>query len=191
MRLAPLDDPYCLGLASMSLVSREPFWDEEDLPFRLHGAGVMRIVPEEAFHKQLLAATKDELAVMPDCPDAPGWLVPEGIVARWMSLHLANARLDDLLLSHPLYTHLVKPDRHGRSRGGRGRIVQWTPGVPTHAHVQGPEFLEGDRSAPTVNRQRAKYRAACIDLLEQLHEAFDLVEVELSFAFEADASRDA
>ncbi|MEK6975078.1 MAG: hypothetical protein AABY18_01895 [Candidatus Thermoplasmatota archaeon] len=186
MSLTALDNPDCLGLASMSLVAREPFWDEADLPFRLHGSGVLRIEPSEAFHKQLLAANRDELAVMPDCPDAPGWLVPEGIVARWMSLHLANARLDDLLLSHPLYTHLVKLDGRGRARGGRGRLVQWTPGVPTHAHIQGPEFLEGDRSAPTVNRQREKYRAACQDLLERLHEAFDLVEVELAFAFEAE-----
>lgn len=186
MSLAALRDEGCIGLAGISLVAREPFWDEADLPFTLHGAGVVRLEPRAGLRKHLLAATKDELLVMPDCPDAPGWLVPEGIVARWMSLHVANERLDDLLLSHPLYTHLVKPDREGRSRGGRGRLVQWTPGVPTHAHLQGPEFLEGDKAAPTVNRQRAKYAAACEDLLARLHEAFDLDEVELSFAFESE-----
>lgn len=185
MTLAALREDGCLGLAGITLVARAPFWDEEDLPFRLHGAGVVRVEPRDGLRKSLLAATKDELAVMPDCPDAPGWLVPEGIVARWMSLHVANERLDDLLLSHPLYTHLVKPDKEGRSRGGRARLVQWTPGVPTHAHVKGPEFLEGDKSAPAVNRQRAKYAAACQDLLDRLHATFDLDEVELSFAFDA------
>lgn len=185
MTLAALREEGCLGLAGLTLVARAPFWDEDVLPFRLHGAGVLRLEPRAGFRKSLLAATKDELAVMPDCPDAPGWLVPDGIVARWMTTHVANERLDDLLLSHPLYTHLVKPDKEGRSRGGRAPLVQWTPGVPTHAHVKGPEFLQGDRSAPTVNRQRAKYAAACQDLLDRLHAAFDLDEVELSFAFEA------
>lgn len=184
MSLEALRSDDCLGLAGISLVAREPFWDEDDLPFLLHGAGVVRVEPRDGFRKQLLAATRDELLVMPDCPDAPGWMVPEGIVARWMGLHVANERLDDLLLSHPLYTHLVKPDKEGRSRGGRARLVSWMPGVPTHAHVAGPEFLEGDKSAPTVNRQRAKYAAACQDLLDRLQEAFDLDEVELSFAFE-------
>ena len=186
MSLDALRADDCLGLAGISLVAREPFWEEDDLPFRLHGAGVVRVEPRDGFRKQLLAATKDEALVMPDCPDAPGWLVPEGIVARWMSLHVANERLDDLLLSHPLYTHLVKPDPAGHSRGGRARLVQWTPGVPTHAHLAGPEFLQGDKSAPTVNRQRAKYAAACQDLLDKLGEAFDLDEVELAFAFDAD-----
>lgn len=186
MSLDALEADDCLGLAGIALVARKPFWDEDDLPFRLHGAGVVRVEPKAGFRKQLLATTKDELAVMPDCPDAPGWLVPEGIVARWMSLHVANERLDDLLLSHPLYTHLVKPDKAGHSRGGRARLVGWTPGVPTHAHIAGPEFLEGDRSAPTVNRQRAKYAAACEDLLAKLHEAFDLDEVELAFAFDVE-----
>jgi hypothetical protein len=183
--LAPLRDEDCVGLAGISLVAREPFWDEDDLPFKMHGAGVVRIEPKAGFRKQLLATTKDELLVMPDCPDAPGWMVPEGIVARWMSLHLVNARLDDLLLSHPVYTHLVKPDKAGHSRGGRRRLVQWTPGVPTHAHIMGPEFLEGDKSAPTVNRQRAKYAKACDDLVASLLQTFDLDEVELSFSFEA------
>lgn len=186
MSLDALRADDCLGLAGISLVAREPFWDEDDLPFRMHGAGVVRVEPLDGFRKQLLAATKDELLVMPDCPDAPGWLVPEGIVARWMSLHVANERLDDLLLSHPLYTHRVKPDKEGHSRGGRSRLVQWTPGVPTHAHLVGPEFLRGDKSAPTVNRQRAKYAAACQDLVDKLHAAFPLDEVELAFAFDSD-----
>lgn len=185
MNLDALRDDTCLGLAGITLVARQPFWDEDDLPFVLHGTGIVRIEPRPGFRKQLLAASRDELAVMPDCPDAPGWLVPEGIVRRWMSLHVVHAGLDDLLLSHPLYQHLVKPDRAGRSRGGRGRLVQWTPGIPTHAHVAGPEFLEGDRSAPTVNRQRAKYAAACRGLLDELAAAFDLQEMEVSFAFEA------
>lgn len=186
MTLDPLQRADCVGLGGITLVARDAFWDEDDLPFRMHGAGVVRVEPKAGFRKQLLAGTKDELLVMPDCPDAPGWLVPEGIVARWMGLHVANEQLDDLLLSHPLYTHLVKPDKQGHSRGGRARLVQWTPGVPTHAHIAGPEFLEGDKSAPTVNRQRGKYAAACQDLLDRLHEAFHLHEVELSFAFESD-----
>lgn len=189
MNLDALRDPDCLGLAGLTLVAREPFWDEGDLPFRLHGAGILRLEPDAGFSKRLLATSTDELAVMPDCKDAPGWLVPEGIVARWMALHVSNPRLDDVLLSHPLYTHLVKTDGQGRSRGGMGRLVQWLPGIPTHAHVAGPEFLEGDRAAPTVNRQRGKYATACADLVGKLREAFDLDEVELAFAFQADGER--
>ncbi len=60
------------------------------------------------------------------------------------------------------------------------------PGIPTHAHVAGPEFLEGDRSAPTVNRQHAKDAAACEDLVAKMLNAFDLDEVELAFAFQVD-----
>lgn len=182
--LAPLRDGHCLGLSAITLVARQPFWDEADLPFTLHGAGILRVEPQPAFAKHLLAGSADELAVMPDCPDAPGWLVPEGIVARWMALQVRNATLDDILLSHPLYTHLVQPDAKERSRGGRARLVHWTPGIPTQAHLTGPEFLPGNPQAPIVNRQRAKYAAACEDLVARLDKAFPLAEIELAFAFQ-------
>lgn len=187
MNLDALRDPDCLGLASITLIARTPFWNDSDLPFTLHGAGILRIEPRPGFHKRLLAATTDELAVMPDCPDAPGWLVPEGIVARWMNQHITHAELEDLLLPHPLYQDLVRLDGAGHSRGGRMRLVQWTPGVPTHAHLVGPEFLPGDPSASAVNRQRAKYAAACARLLADLQGAFPLEEIELSFAFKSNA----
>lgn len=184
MNLDALRDPTCLGLASIGLVAREPFWDEADLPFTLHGSGIVRLEPRPGFSKKLLAATPDELAVLADCPDAPGWLVPESLVARWMTRHVRNATLDDLLLAHPLYAHQVQPDAQGRSRGGRAPLVHWTPGVPTHASLVGPEFLPDDKAAPAVNRQRAKYAAACEDLLARLGKAFPLTEIELAFAFQ-------
>lgn len=185
MNLDALRAPTCLGLASIGLVAREPFWEEADLPFTLHGAGVVRIEPKAGFRKPLLATTRDELAVMPDCPDAPGWLVPEGIVARWMAHHVRNAALDDLLLTHPLYAHRVQPDGQGLSRGGRTPLAHWTPGVPTHASLVGPEFLPDDKAAPAVNRDRARYAAACADLLAALQKAFPLLEIELAFAHDA------
>lgn len=187
MSLDALRDDDCLGLAGITLVSRSPFWDEADLPFTLHGAGILRIEPRPGFHKHLLAATRDELAVMPDCPDAPGWLVPAGIVARWMDQHVSHATLDDILLTRPVYQDLLRLDADGHSRGGRMRLVHWTPGVPTHAHLVGPEFLPHDRSASPVNRQRAKYAAACTELLADLQAAFPLDEVELAFAFKSHA----
>lgn len=182
-RLDALRDPACVGVSSISFISGQPFWRESDLPFVMHGTGIVRLEPKPGFHKSMLAATADELAVIADCKDAPGWLVPEGIVARWLASHIANETLDDVLLSHPLYTHLVKVDKQGHSRGGRGRLVHWTPGVPTQAHVVGPEFLPDDPTAPAVNRQRAKYAAACEDLLRQLDESFGAAEIELALAF--------
>lgn len=185
MNLDALLHADCRGLAGITLVAREPFWSEADLPFAIHGAGVLRVEPRPGFRRVLLAGDQDELAVMPDCPDAPGWLVPQEIVSRWMTQHITNPRLDDILLAHPLYKHLVQLDAAGHARGGRWRLVQWTPGIPTHAHIRGPEFLPADRSAPTINRQRAKYANACAHLLDELQATFALEEIELAFAYQS------
>ncbi|MFO1535936.1 MAG: hypothetical protein ABR586_09745, partial [Thermoplasmatota archaeon] len=50
---------------------------------------------------------------------------------------------------------------------------------PTLATVVAPEFLPHDRDAPKVNRDRAAYAEAVLDLLRQLDERFDLMEVEV------------
>ena len=42
-----------------------------------------------------------------------------------------------------------------------------------------PEFLPTDKEAPEVNRDRAAYAEAVLDLLAQLDKRFDLLEVEV------------
>jgi hypothetical protein len=165
-------------------VSRTPFWDEGDLPFELHGGGaVVRLEPAEGFAKSSLAASHDELLLVLDCPDAPGWIVPTAIVADWMARNVACAPLDDLLLSSPLYAYATRVDRQGRSRIGRGRLAHWAPGIPTVASLMAPEWLPRDADAPKVNRDRAAHVAALQDLLAAIDREFGLLEVEVGSRF--------
>jgi hypothetical protein len=176
---ALLRNPLCQGCGPLHLVAREPFWDEADLPFLLEGGGtVCHLLPDDGFRKESLAASEDERLLVADCPDAPGWLAPQEVVASWMARNVTNPALDDLLLSHPLYEYLTQTDEEGHSRGP-APLVQWVPGVPTLATVAAPEFLPSDRDAPEVNRDRAAYADAVLDLLRMLDERFDLVEAEV------------
>ena len=172
------------GFGSVNLVAGRPFWSEEDLPFELHGGGaVVRLEPAQGFSKSSLAASHDELLLVLDCPDAPGWLVPSAIVADWMARNVACAALDDLLLSSPLYGYATKVDRQGRSRIGRGRLAQWAPGVPTVASLMAPEWLPRDADAPKVNRDRATHVAALQELVSAIDAEFGLLEVEVGSRF--------
>jgi hypothetical protein len=185
-----LRDPRCDGVGSLQLVGRLPFWDEEELPFTLFGGGtVFRLVPDRGFRKESLAASTDERLLIVDCPDAEGWLVPQGIIAEWLSRHVTNAQLDDLLLGHPLYEHLTRLDERGHSRAGRARLIHWTPGVPTAAIVRAPEFLPDDREAPAVNRSRPAYAAAVTGLLRSLSGAFDLLDIEVGLTMRPPVTR--
>jgi hypothetical protein len=176
---ALLRNGLCQGCGPLHLVAREPFWPEDSLPFLLEGGGtVCHLVPDAGFRKESLAGSEDERLLIADCPDAPGWLAPQEVVASWMSRNVSNAALDDLLLSHPLYEYLTQTDEEGHSRGP-APLVQWMPGVPTLATVAAPEFLPGDPEAPEVNRDRAAYAEAVLDLLRKLDERFDLLEVEV------------
>ncbi|MCA1810641.1 MAG: hypothetical protein LC623_01355, partial [Halobacteriales archaeon] len=176
---AVLRSPLCQGCGPLHLVGREPFWREDALPFLLEGGGtVCHLLPDQGFTKESLAASEDERLLIVDCPDAPGWLAPQEIVSSWMARHVTNPALDDLLLSHPLYEYLTQTDEEGHSRGP-APLAQWVPGVPTLATVVAPEFLPHDRDAPKVNRDRAAYAEAVLDLLRQLDERFDLMEVEV------------
>lgn len=185
-----LRDPACQGCGAIQLVAREPFWDEEDLPFLLEGGGtVCHLVPSDGFTKQSLAASEDEALMVVDCPDEPGWLVPQDIVAAWMARNVTHPALDDLLLSHPLYEYLTALDDEGRSRGA-AHLVRWMPGVPTLATVDAPEFLPTDPHAPKVNRDRAAYSSAVLDLLRQIDARFDLLEAEVALRFGEDPPPD-
>jgi hypothetical protein len=175
-----LASPAAHGVGSLTLVARTPFWDEAALPFEVHGGGsVVRIVPRHGFTKDRLAGSLDERLLVVDCPDDEGWLVPGGLVAGWMARHVTCAELDDVLLAHPLYAHVTKVDAKGRSRAGRARLATWSPGIPTVAHLLEPPFL-ADKAAPAVNRARAAYADAVVDLVARLREGFDLDEVEVS-----------
>lgn len=176
-----LASPSCSGAGSIHLVAREPFWDEDSLPFVLHGGGnVVRLVPRPGFARDNLAGSLDERLLVVDCPDDEGWLVPSGVVAAWMARHVESPALEDLLLSHPLYAHMTKVDAKGRSRGGKGRLVHWTPGVPTVATLAEPPFLPDDKRAPPVNRERAAYADAVVDLVGLLRSELGLLEVEVA-----------
>ncbi|MFO1533312.1 MAG: hypothetical protein ABR562_06400 [Thermoplasmatota archaeon] len=175
-----LKSPLSQGAGPIQLVARKPFWDEGDMPFQFEGGGtVCRIVPERGFRKESLAGSEDERLLIVDCPDDEGWLVPEDLVSDWMSRNVTSEELDDLLLSHPLYEYLTATDDEGHSRGGRGELVQWAPGVPTLANIYPPEFLPDDEEAPKVNRDRAAYAKAVVDLVEKILARFDIEEVEL------------
>jgi hypothetical protein len=180
--LKPLLEPRCAGCGPIRLVGRRPFWSEADLPFEFHGAALAaRIVPRAGFRKSSLAATPDELLLIADCPDDEGWIVPEPLLAQWMTRNVTCEALDDLLLAHPLYESLTRVDDAGGSRGGLGRLAGWTPGIPALASIREPEFMPHDRAAPMVNRDRAAYAAAVADLLAQLERAFEPIELEASF----------
>lgn len=173
-------EPDCAGAGPIQLVARKPFWDEADLPFRFEGGGsICRIVPDRGFRKESLAGSEDERLLIVDCPDDEGWLVPEDVVADWMARNVTCEELDDLLLSHPLYEYLTQTDDEGHSRGGRGELVQWAPGIPTMANLYPPEFLPDDSEAPAVNRDRNTYAKAVVDLIHKLLVRFDIDEVEL------------
>lgn len=179
-----LRSPHCQGAGSIHLLARQPFWDEDSLPFVLHGGGsVVRIVPRPGFSRDNLAGTADERLLVVDCPDDEGWLVPAGTVAAWMTRHMSNPELEDVLLAHPLYAYATKVDGKGRSRMGPGKLVHWSPGLPTSATLTEPPFLPDDRKAPAVNRDRVAYADAVVDLLGQLCKRFKLVEVEVSARF--------
>ncbi|HEX2066591.1 MAG TPA: hypothetical protein VHI93_07245 [Candidatus Thermoplasmatota archaeon] len=176
---ALLRNPLCQGCGPIHLVASEPFWREDILPFLLEGGGtVCHLLPDPGFRKESLAGSEDERLLIADCPDAPGWLAPQDVVAAWMARNVTNPALDDLLLSHPLYEYLTQTDEEGHSRGP-APLVQWMPGVPTLATVAPPGFLPTDREAPAVNRVRAAYAEAVLDLLRRLDERFDLLEVEV------------
>lgn len=176
-----LRSPSCQGVGGLHLVAREPFWDASALPFSLHGGGtVLRVVPEAGFRRENLAATPDERLLIVDCPDDEGWLVPYGVVAGWLGLHVTCPPLDDLLLAHPLYSYTTKVDGKGRSRMGRERLAHWAPGVPTIATLAEPPFRPDDPEAPPVNRDRHAYADAVVDLVKRLRHGFDLLEVEVS-----------
>lgn len=180
---ALLNDPLCQGCGPIHLVAREPFWAEDQLPFLVEGGGtVCHLVPDTGFTKESLAASEDERLLIADCPDAPGWLAPQEVVAAWMARNVTNPLLDDLLLSHPLYEYLTQTDEDGHSRGP-APLVQWMPGVPTLATVGAPEFLPSDPEAPKVNRDRDAYAKAVLDLLRALDERFDLLELEVALRF--------
>jgi len=179
-----LRDRRCQGAGPLQLVARRPFWDEEALPFQVHGGGaVLRVVPAPGFARENLAGSPDERATIVDCPDDEGWLAASSIVAGWMARHVACPPLDDLLLAHPLYAHATKVDRRGRSRMGKARLASWVPGVPTIASIAEPPFTPADRAAPAVNRTRAAYAGAVVDLVGQLRDAFDLLEVEVPLRY--------
>jgi hypothetical protein len=182
-----LRNPLCQGCGAIQLVAGQPFWDEEELPFLFEGGGtVCHLLPDAGFRQESLAGSEDERLLIVDCPGDEGWLVPEDIVADWMARNVTHPALDDLLLSHPLYEYLTRNDEEGHSRGGRGELVQWAPGIPTAASLYPPEFLPNDPDAPAVNRDRATYAEAVLDLLRQLHERFDLIEVEVGVRFGED-----
>lgn len=181
---AILLDPACEGAGDIHLLAREGFWNDDALPFQVAGGGsVLRVVPDAALTPQLFASTDDERHTIVPCHDAPGWLVPSATVAGWLTRHVSNSKLDDLLLSHPLYSYLTAPDDDGLSRGGMARLVHWTPAMPHIATIVGPEFLPMDPDAPEVNRVRTMYADAVIDLLLQLEQAFDVEEVELGILY--------
>ncbi|MEA3190312.1 MAG: hypothetical protein QOD77_894 [Thermoplasmata archaeon] len=182
--VALLSHPLCQGAGPLQLVAREPFWDDRDLPFEFEGGGtICRVIPQRGFRKESLAGSEDERLLIVDCPDDDGWLVPEDLVADWMARNVSHAELDDLLLSHPLYEYLTKPDEHGHSRGGRGDLVQWAPGIPTIASLAAPEFLPDDEDAPAIHRDRKKYAKAVLDLMRKLDRRFDLLEIEVGLRF--------
>jgi len=185
-----LKHPACQGAGPLQLVARKPFWEEADLPFRFEGGGtVCRVVPERGFRKESLAGSEDERLLIVDCPDDEGWLVPEDVVADWMARNVTCEDLDDLLLSHPLYEYLTATDDEGHSRGGRGELVQWAPGLPTIASIYPPEFLPDDPDAPHVNRDRDAYAAAVVDLIAKLLARFDVDEVELGLRMSGHPAR--
>ncbi|HUR62709.1 MAG TPA: hypothetical protein VM286_10155 [Candidatus Thermoplasmatota archaeon] len=187
---ALLRDPFCQGCGPIHLVSAEPFWDEGTLPFLLEGGGtVCHLLPDEGFTRASLASSEDEALLIVECPDAAGWLAPQDIVADWMARHVTHPGLDDLLLAHPLYEYLTQTDEDGHSRSP-APLVQWVPGVPTLATLHAPEFLPSDKDAPAVNRDRATYAEAVLDLLDQLDDRFDLVEVEVGLRFGEDPPPD-
>ncbi len=182
--VALLTHPLCQGTGAIQVVSRQEFWDEDGLPFHFEGGGsVCHIIPDRGFRKEALAGSEDERVLIVDCPDDEGWLVPEDIVADWMARNVTVPALDDMLLSHRLYEYLTHPDDDGLSRGGKGELVQWAPGMPNLASIAAPEFLPDDPEAPKVNRIRRTYAAAVKDLLTQLERRFELEEIELGIRF--------
>lgn len=180
-----LKHPDCLGCGPIQLLADDSFYDEDELPFTLEGGGiVLRIVPDVGFRKESLAGSEDERLLIVDCPDDDGWLVPEDILADWMNRNVSCPDLEDLLIAHPLYEYLTRPDDEGRSRGGhRGELVQWAPGLPSLASLYAPEFLPRDDDAPQVNRDREAYADAVADLLRQLDAAFSPVDIEVGVRF--------
>ena len=190
-----LHEPHCQGVGNIHLVCERDFYDETALPYSFAGGGtVCHLIPRDGFAKEALAGSEDEKLLVVDCPDEPGWLVCEDIVRDWMARNVHCPALEDLLLSHPLYEYLTKPDEEGRSRGGRAVLVHWSPGFPNLASLYPPEFLPEDDEAPKVNRDRATYAKALVDLLEKVEASFPMVEIEVGLRYGRGApwpSRDA
>jgi len=178
-------DARCQGAGAIQIIGSEPFYEEDSLPFRFEGGGVVaHVIPDRGFRKEALAGSPDERLLIVDCPDDEGWLCPDDIVAEWMARNISVPALDDLLLSHPLYEYLTKPDEDGNSRGGaRGELIQWAPGMATIASLSAPEFLPNDEEAPAINRDRTRYATAVLDLVERLENSFNLLEVEVGLRF--------
>lgn len=179
-----LAEPHCQGVGNIHVVAERDFYDEAGLPYSFAGGGtVCHLIPRDGFAKESLAGSEDEKRLIVDCPDEPGWLVSEDIIRDWMARHVRCPPLEDLLLSHPLYEYLTKPDEEGLSRGGRAVLVHWSPGFPNLASIYPPEFLPEDPEAPPVNRDRSEYAKALVDLLERIEGAFPVIEIEVGLRF--------
>ncbi len=176
---------WCQGCGPIQILTEADFYDEDGLPFEIASIGtVVHVIPEPGFRKENLAGSEDERLLIADCPDDEGWLVPEDVIANWLNRNIECPDLEDLILAHPLYEYLTRPDEEGRSRGGhRGNLLQWAPGIPNLASIYAPEWLPTDPDAPLVNRDRTAYVDAVEDLLRQLEVNFKPLEVEVGVRF--------
>lgn len=176
---------HCQGSGPIQVLTEEDFYDEDALPFEMAGIGtVVHLLPDQGFRKESLAGSEDERLLIADCPDDEGWLAPEDIVANWLNRNVQCPALEDLILAHPLYEYLTRPDDEGRSRGGhRGNLIQWAPGIPNLASIFAPEWLPNDPEAPLVNRDRETYARSVEDFLHQLDGEFKPLEIEVSLRF--------
>ena len=85
-----LEHPDCQGAGPIQVLAESPFWDEDALPFLVGGGGnALHVLPDDGFRKESMAGSEDERLLIADCPDEPGWLVPEDIVADWMNRNIS------------------------------------------------------------------------------------------------------
>ncbi len=175
-RLQPLLHPDCMGIGSIQILAQEPWYDEEDLPFTIHGAGILRLEPVPGFTPESLAGSPDEARVIAPCPDAPGWLVPEDIVAGFLGRTITVPDLEDLLLSHPLYQ-----EDDGEPTPGHG-LLQWLPGVPELVSIHSP-ILGDDPSLPAANRDKEAYLAGLAEILDAIEGLADPLEISIAFRY--------
>ncbi len=175
----------CTGAASIRILAPEPFWDEDVLPFEVHGSPpIFRVVPRKGLRRESLAHDPDALLMIQDCPDAPGWLVPDNIIAWWLDRHVESPHVEDILLSHALFEHATHPDEQGYSpTGPRGSLIHWTPGLPHVLHIALPDPRPREPDAPAILRDPTQYSAAVTDLVDKLIEAIHPLEIELGLRF--------